>query len=608
MMSSRRFDCIVIGAGHAGIEAAHAAAKLGASTALITIRADTIAKASCNPAIGGLAKGQIVREIDALGGLMGLAADAAGIQFRLLNSSKGPAVRSPRAQIDRHRYCDWMRQRLEDTENLTIISAIVTGINTEGGKVTGVECSDGRSFAAEAVIAAPGTFLRGLMHLGTRKTPGGRLDEPASDALSGSLTKLGLATGRLKTGTPPRLDASTVDQTKLDIQKGDAEPSPFSFMTDSIDRPQTPCWITYTNENIHRLLRDNLHRAPLYSGQITSAGPRYCPSIEVKIVRFGEKNRHQVFLEPEEEEIRVIYCNGISTSVPPDIQNRMLAMMPGTERARVIHYGYAIEYDYCPPRQLRPSLETKRISGLFLAGQINGTSGYEEAAGQGIIAGINAAMKLKGAEPFVLGRDRAYIGVMIDDLLIKDIDEPYRMFTSRAEYRLSLRSDNADRRLTPAGRKLGLVDGRRWNRFTEKLEKIKQIEDRLRKTRRGGKSLWDELRRPGSSLAAGLHRDPEILKMRATADQIEAVIIDAKYEGYLAKQERLAGAFRQLSAAAVPDGIDYSAIEHLRAEARQKLELFRPATLAQAAATSGVTPADITVLQIFLKKHHGLRP
>jgi len=490
------FDCIVVGGGHAGIEAAHAAAMIGARTCLLTLSKATIGKMSCNPAVGGLGKGQMAREVDALGGLMGLATDATGIQFRLLNRSKGPAVQAPRAQTDKYRYQDFMCRRLERTPNLTIIEAMACEVLTQGSQVCGVRCADGRLLSAPTVILTTGTFLRGLMHVGTEQSPGGRLGEPAASELSESLERLGLELRRLKTGTPVRLDAATVDLDRLEVQHGDPDPMPFSFLTDRIDRPQTPCWITYTNEAIHQLIRDNLRRAPLYTGQIKSVGPRYCPSIETKIIRFADKDRHQVFLEPEDEARTTIYCNGISTSLPKDVQEQMLKLMPGTENARIVHYAYAIEYDYCPPVQLQPSLETRRIAGLFLAGQINGTSGYEEAAGQGIIAGINAARRLQGREPLVLSRDQAYIGVLIDDLLTKGIDEPYRMFTSRAEYRLSLRSDNADRRLTELGRSVGLVGQDRYTRFRSKLDAIEGLKQHLQGTRPEGVSLWDMLRRP----------------------------------------------------------------------------------------------------------------
>jgi len=599
-MRDNRFDCIVIGGGHAGVEAAHAAAKIGAKTCLITISRDTIAKMSCNPAIGGLGKGQIAREVDAIGGLMGLATDATGIQFRLLNRSKGPAVRSPRAQTDKYKYKDFMRTQLEQTENLTIIEAMASQIITENGQVRAVGCGDGGTYYAPTVVLTTGTFLRGLMHIGPEQFQGGRLGEPAAYELSESLTRLGLELKRLKTGTPVRLDTSTVELDKLEIQLGDEEPIPFSFMTERINRKQIPCWITYTNEKIHQLIRDNLYRAPLYTGQITSTGPRYCPSIETKIVRFADKSHHQVFLEPEDQQMSSIYCNGISTSLPRDVQEQMLRLMAGTEKARIIHFGYAIEYDYCPPIQLKPNLETKKISGLFLAGQINGTSGYEEAAGQGIIAGINVTRKLQNKDPIVLGRDQAYIGVMIDDLLTRGIDEPYRMFTSRAEYRLALRSDNADRRLTPIGRSVGLVDQRRYKKFQCKLENIERLKTYLKNTRQQGMSLWEHLRRPDAKFEI---RDSRFKIPGVGPEVLQAVTVDARYEGYLAKQERLVAGFSALESKEIPPDLDYDKIIHLRAEAKEKLSAFRPGTLGQASRISGITPADIIVLQIHLKKY-----
>lgn len=607
-MKTSRFDCIVIGAGHAGAEAAHAAAKIGAKTLLITISKDTIAKASCNPAIGGIAKGQIVREIDALGGLMGLATDATGIQFRLLNRSKGPAVHSPRAQIDKYKYSEFIRNELEKTPNLTIIEALVAEILVEDNQVKGILCTDGTTFHCGSVIVATGTFLKGIMHTGSKQWPGGRLDEPPANELSDCLRKLGLEVQRLKTGTPPRLDAKTIDYDKTQTQHGDQNPRPFSFMTETISQKQIPCWITYTNEKIHKLLLDNLDRAPLYTGQIKTAGPRYCPSIETKIVRFADKNKHQVFLEPEDRNVTTIYCNGISTSVPEDVQQQMLKLMAGTENAKIIHYGYAIEYDYCPAIQLNPSLETKKIKGLFLAGQINGTSGYEEAAGQGIIAGINAARLLDKKEPLILARDQAYIGVMIDDLLTRRIDEPYRMFTSRAEWRLSLRSDNADRRLTQIGKSIGLVCEKRWEKFQRKIEQITALTELLKNTHKDSSTLWQQLKQPNTPLAKTLADLPQVKQMNPKPDVIEAAVIDAKYQGYLIKQERIVAQFRKLDNYKLPQALDYDKIEHLRAEARQQLKQFRPYTLGQAGRIGGITPADIIVIQIHLKKHHKARP
>jgi len=629
-MRANDFDCIVIGAGHAGIEAAHAAARIGARTCLLTISRATIAKMSCNPAIGGLAKGQIAREVDALGGLMGLATDATGIQFRLLNRSKGPAVQSPRAQADKYKYQDFMRARLDETPNLTIVEAMASDILTQDRQVCGVRCNNGRMLSAPTVVVTTGTFLRGRMHIGAEQFPGGRLGEPAAGELSMSLERIGLQLQRLKTGTPVRLDARTVDLDRLEVQQGDPEPVPFSFLTERIDRPQAPCWITYTNERIHQLIRDNLDRAPLYTGQITSIGPRYCPSIETKIVRFADKDRHQVFLEPEDEARTTIYCNGISTSLPRDVQEQMLRLLPGTEHARIVHYAYAIEYDFCPPVQLQPSLETKTIAGLFLAGQINGTSGYEEAAGQGIIAGINAARRLQGRVPLVLGREQAYIGVLIDDLLTKGIDEPYRMFTSRAEYRLALRSDNADRRLTPLGRSVGLVEETRWSRFQRKLAAVEALKQRLRSVRVEGTTLWDLLRRPDGPpldsliaerglrtadcpssdslpstirnvVAPGSDWRPQS-EITLRPDVLEAVAVDAKYEGYLAKQERIVAAQHHLDGKRIPPGVDYGTIPHLRAEAKERLTAFQPATLGHASRIGGITPADIMVLQVYLRK------
>ena len=603
MTGSYQYDVIVVGGGHAGAEATWAASKMGARTLLLTMRRETIAAMSCNPAIGGLAKGQIVREIDALGGLMGEAIDATGIQFRMLNLSKGPAVQSPRAQADKYQYKDYVRQRLEQADDLTIEEAVAAEVLLDDtGAVCGVGCLDGRAFTAPAVILTTGTFLKGVMHMGDTQWQGGRLDEPASNELSDSLRKLGLTLKRLKTGTPVRLDGATLDYDKVEIQPGDETPLPFSFLNDHIDRPSIPCWIAWTNEAIHKLLRDNLDVAPMYTGQIQSTGPRYCPSIETKITRFTDKTRHQVFLEPEDEAKTTIYCNGISTSYPKEIQDEMIRLMAGTENARVGHYAYAIEYDYCPAQQLKPNLETRKVPGLFLAGQINGTSGYEEAAGQGLLAGVNAALKLDNKDPLILGRDQAYLGVLVDDLLTREIDEPYRMFTSRAEYRLSLRSDNADRRLTQIGRSVGIVDNIRWDRLLQKLKDMQQLENYLKSTRKDGKSLWQCIKQPQHPLSLSIAEDPDVMGLGLSKEVMNAVMIDSKYEGYMARQEKQVAAFRNLENIKLPQSLDYHAIPHLRFEAKEKLTKFRPFTLGQASRLGGITPADITVIQIHLKK------
>ncbi len=602
--TNKKYDCIVVGGGHAGAEAAHAAAKLGAKTLLITISLDTIAKMSCNPAIGGLAKGQIVREIDALGGIMALAIDATGIQFRTLNSSKGPAVQSPRAQADMYLYKNFVRDYLLQTPNLDIHQAIATDILTENNSITGVQCSDENIFLAPSVIITAGTFLRGLMHIGTEKFQGGRRDEPASNQLSQSLEKAGIKLQRLKTGTPARLDSKTIDYDKCEVQHGDNPPKAFSFLADKIDRPQLPCWITYTNPQIHQLLTECIEsgRAPLYSGQIQSTGARYCPSIETKIKRFPDRNRHMVFLEPEDSENKTIYCNGISTSVPRDVQQQMLKLLPGTENAKIIHYAYAIEYDFAPPEQLKINLETRKVSGLFLAGQVNGTSGYEEAAGQGILAGINAVRKLDNKPPLILSRDQAYIGVMIDDLLTRGIDEPYRMFTSRAEYRLLLRSDNADRRLTPIGKKIGLVDETRWQKYNRKIEDIQTLTSQLQSIKKDSTPLYNILKRPETNLNDLLSQSDQI-DPNAFPEQVrQAVEIDIKYQGYLVRQQKAVNAMKKLRQQKLPEKIDYTKIPHLRAEAKEKLKKFKPHNLDLASRISGITPADITVLQIYLKK------
>ncbi len=615
------FDIVVIGGGHAGVEAAWAASGLSRATALVTLDASVIAQMSCNPAIGGVGKGQIVREIDAMGGLMGLAADATGIQFRMLNLSKGPAVWGPRCQSDRHAYAAWAQRALGERKNLTIIEGEATDVIVEDARVVGVKVrqhpqansaleggTDRESIdlRCRAAIVTAGTFLNGVMHLGERTWAGGRYDEPAANGLTASLAALGLEFGRLKTGTCARLDAATIDYDKCVRQDGDAKPAPFSFMTARLNVEQIPCWITWTNRDVHDAIRANFHRAPMYTGQIQSTGPRYCPSIETKIDRFADKDRHQIFLEREGRTTDWVYCNGISTSLPPDVQDFMVHHIEGLERARIIRYGYAIEYDYFPPTQLAATLETKGVLGLYLAGQVNGTTGYEEAAAQGLLAGLNAALTLRGDRPLVLRRDQAYIGVMIDDLVTKGVSEPYRMFTSRAEHRLSLRADNADRRLTPVARDAGLVDDARWARYQAARQVVSTAEALLRSTRAAGKSLWETLRRPDMNLAGVLAlsgADVQAKFSQLLAEQPDAVnslAIDGRYEGYREKEASALRHMQDLDRKLLPSDIDYHAISHLRHEAREKLSACRPHSLGQALRISGITPADVTVLAVHL--------
>jgi len=597
-------DVLVIGGGHAGIEAAWAASRLGARTALVTMSVDAIGRMSCNPAIGGIGKGQIVREIDALGGLMGLVTDEAGIQYRLLNRSKGPAVWSPRAQADRVLYTQAVLRYLHRAPGLRIIEGMVVEIlsSRENGRrrVRGATLQDGRTIRADAVIVAAGTFLRGLLHVGPRQVRGGRVDEPPSDDLSRSLEALGLRLGRLKTGTPPRLDRDSIDYGVLAQQDGDDPPLPFSFLTDRIDRPQVPCWITWTNAATHEVIRANLHRAPLFTGQIQSRGPRYCPSIEDKVVRFADKDRHPVFLEPEGYDSDRVYCNGLATSLPVDVQEAMVRSVVGLENARIAQFGYAVEYDWVPTDQTTAWLEAKAVAGLFLAGQVNGTSGYEEAAAQGLVAGVNAALQLAGRDPLVLGRHEAYIGVMVDDLVTRPPTEPYRMFTSRAEYRLHLRSDNADARLTPIGRRVGTVDDGRWAVFQEKQQQIADLSACLESMRHDGRSLSEWLRRPEVSLEglAGMTASLDLARWsRQAREQVE---ISVKYAGYLAREKRQIEKFAELERWKVPAEFDYAAVPHLRMEAREKMSVHRPISLGQALRISGITPADVTVLMVYL--------